>query len=87
MDLFLKQHYLIFYSILQGKAALEKQKQNLEAENVDMANEIKQLSSVRQESERKRKQADQQNQELTMRLAEVEMGRGEVGEKAVKLQV
>lgn len=72
---------------LQSKAALEKQKQTLEAENVDMANEIKQLTSSKQESECKRKQAEQQNQELSVRLAEVEASKEEVDKKITKLQV
>lgn len=72
---------------MQNKAGLEKQKQTLEAENVDMANEIKQLTSGKQESERKRKQAEQQNQELSIRLADIEASKEEVDKKITKLQV
>lgn len=50
----------VSWLIFQSRAALEKAKQTLEAENVDMANEIKQISVARQESERRRKQIDQQ---------------------------
>ena len=71
----------------QNKAGLEKAKQHLEAENVDMANEIKQLSTARQESERKRKQAETQLQDYVIRLTELERNKGEVGEKVSKLQV
>ena len=46
--------------VFQSRAAVEKAKQTLEAENVDMANEIKQISTARQESERRRKQLEQQ---------------------------
>ena len=45
---------------LVHRASLEKAKNNLEAENVDMAQEIKALSSAKQESERKRKQFESQ---------------------------
>ena len=71
----------------RAKGALDKVKGSLEAENVDMANEIKQLSVGKQESERRRKQLDQQVQELTIRLAEVDRSRGDIGEKATKMQV
>ena len=52
-----------------------------------MANEIKQLTSSKQESERKRKQAEQQNQELSVRLAEIEASKEEAEKKITKLQV
>ncbi len=54
---------------------------------MDMANEIKQLNAGKQESERKRKQADSQLQELTLRLAEIERSSGDQQSKVSKLQV
>ena len=52
-----------------------------------MASEIKQLSSGKQESERKRKQLEQHLQELNIRIAETDRAKGDAGEKALKLQV
>ena len=66
---------------------MEKIKSTLEAENVDMANEIKQLNVGKQESERKRKQAESQLQELTLRLAETERSSGDQANKVSKMQV
>lgn len=48
----------MFFAELQTKAALEKAKQGLEAENADLAVELKTVSSTRQECERRRKQAE-----------------------------
>jgi len=48
---------------------------------------LKQVSAGRQEAERKRKQVETQLAETQLRLAELEKGRGEVGDKATKLQV
>lgn len=45
-------------STFQSKAALEKAKQSLEADNADLAIELKTVSSTRQECERRRKQAE-----------------------------
>ena len=71
----------------RAKAAIDKTKQSLEAENVDMANEIKQLSVGKQESERKRKQLDQNVQEMTIKLAELDRNKGDITDRAVKMQV
>ena len=54
---------------------------------MDMANEIKQLNVGKQESERKRKQAESQLQELTLRLAETDRSFGDQQSKVSKLQV
>lgn len=67
--------------------ALEKAKQSLDAEHAEVTNELKQVSAARQEAERKRKQAEQQVQEITFHMTELEKGRGDLGEKVVKLQV
>jgi len=52
-----------------------------------MEAELKQVSSARQEGDRKRKQAEQQLQEVSMRLTELEKTRGDLGDKAAKYQV
>ncbi len=52
-----------------------------------MANEIKQLNVGKAESERKRKQAESQLQELTLRLVETERASGDQHSKVSKLQV
>ena len=71
----------------QNKATLEKQKQQVESDAVDLANELKHITSAKQESERKRKQAEQATSELHVRLAEIERGRSELADKTNKLQV
>jgi len=45
------------------------------------------VSSARQEADRKRKQAEQQLQEVSLRLGELEKTRGDLGDKAAKSQV
>lgn len=62
-------------------------KQTLESENADLAAELKQLSTARQEAERKRKQTEQQLLDLTARLTDVERTKGDVTERTSKLQV
>ena len=62
-------------------------KQTLESENVDMANEIKQLTASKQESERKRKQLETAVQEANIKYVEVERNRSDLIEKVQKLQV
>lgn len=65
---------------------MEKTKATLEAENQEMASDLKSVQMAKQESERKRKQAEQQLAELSVRLAEVERGRGETTDRVSKLQ-
>merc|ERR550534_867166 len=72
--------------VKKNKMALEKIKSTLEAENADMASEIKTLTASRTEGERKRKQLESQFSELQSRLAEAERGRGEGSERLVRLQ-
>jgi len=69
----------------RAKASLEKAKNNLEAENVDMAQEIKALSSAKQESERKRKQFESQAAEFQLRLEDSDRSRVDTEEKLTKL--
>lgn len=71
----------------QSKASLDKQRQTLEAENADLANDLKQVQMAKQESERKRKQVEGQYQEATIRLQESERGRGDNVDKVAKLSV
>ena len=72
-------------SLLQAKATLEKTKATLEAENQEMASDLKSVQMAKVESERKRKQAEQQLAELSIRLQEMEQARAETTEKAIKL--
>ena len=72
---------------LQAKAVLEKTKNTLEAENQDLASDLKQVQMAKQESERKRKQQDAQISETTIKLAELERSKTDASERNVKLQV
>lgn len=51
---------------------MEKTKSTLEAENQDLANDLKQVQMAKQESERKRKQGDSSISEINMKMAELE---------------
>lgn len=50
-----------------------------------MASDLKSVQMAKAESERKRKQAEQQLAELSIRLQEMEQARAETTEKAMKL--
>lgn len=50
-----------------------------------MASDLKSVQMAKVESERKRKQAEQQLAELSIRLQEMEQARAETTEKAIKL--
>ena len=73
--------------IFQTKASLEKVKESLQAENADLANDLKQMQQAKQESERKRKQLESHLQEQSMKLVDVERTKNELGEKLTKMQV
>lgn len=73
-------------SLRKNYANVSKMKQTLEAENVDLANEVKNLNAARVESERKRKQAESSVNELTHKLADTERIRIELLDKSTKLQ-
>nr|XP_006826038.1 PREDICTED: myosin-10-like isoform X2 [Saccoglossus kowalevskii] len=73
-------------SFKRAKAALEKSKHSVEAENTDQRNEIKTLTAAKQESERKRKNLDSQVQEYSIRLNETERTKGELSDRVVKMQ-
>ena len=55
--------------------ALEKAKQSLEAENADLATELKSASAARAEGERRRKQAEAQLADLVAKLQDLERTR------------
>jgi len=52
-----------------------------------MANDLKQLQMAKQESERKRKQVEQQFQESNIRLQESERIKVDASDKCTRLQV
>lgn len=55
-------------SFKKTKVGLEKQKQTLEAENADLATELRNVNQSRQENDRRRKQAEQQFAEVQVRF-------------------
>lgn len=69
------------------KVNLEKAKQALESERVELSNEVKVLLQAKGDSEHKRKKADTQLQELQVKFAEGERVRTELAERVNKLQV
>lgn len=75
------------YLYFQNKQTLEKAKQTLEAENQDLCNDLKSVQMAKTESERKRKQVEQQHQEAVIKLQETERSRGDSSDKASKLSV
>ncbi|XP_065222996.1 myosin heavy chain, non-muscle [Planococcus citri] len=72
-------------SLKKSKAALEKAKQGLEAENADLAVELKTVSSTRQECERRRKQAENALAEIQVKLADSERIKTELADRVSKL--
>ncbi|KAG9510218.1 Myosin heavy chain, non-muscle, partial [Fragariocoptes setiger] len=71
-------------SAKKARAALEKSKATLEAENADMASDIKMLNTQKQEMERRRKQMEIAVQELSTKYAESERQRLEIEDKLAK---
>lgn len=72
---------------VQFKANLEKTKSSLETGNKELGSEVKSLQQAKTESEHKRKKLEAQLQEFTARAAEGERAKGELSERAHKLQV
>lgn len=70
----------------KAKAALEKNKSQLEADNADMANEIKALNIAKQDNERRRKQLEQTVQDLNTKYADSERQKLELAERLNKAQ-
>ncbi|CAE1280277.1 MYH [Acanthosepion pharaonis] len=72
--------------IKKAKSSLEKVKESLQAENADLANDLKQMQQAKQESERKRKQLESHLQEQSMKLVDTDRTKNELGEKLAKMQ-
>ncbi|CAG2189274.1 MYH9s [Mytilus edulis] len=68
------------------KSSLEKVKQKLEHENADLANDLKAVQIAKQESERRRRQVEQNCRELTVKLTEMERMQLDSTNRASKLQ-
>lgn len=71
----------------QARQSLEKAKAVLEEERGNLTAELKILQGGKMESERARKRAEGQLQELTARLAQAEREREEREDRLHKLQV
>ncbi|XP_052834540.1 myosin heavy chain, non-muscle isoform X3 [Octopus bimaculoides] len=73
-------------TVKKTKASLDKMKESLQAENADLANDLKQMQQAKQESERKRKQIESQLQEQSMKLVDVERSKTDLTDKLSKMQ-
>jgi myosin protein heavy chain len=74
-------------NLRKANANVGKVKQTLEAENVDLANEVKNLNQTKVESERKRKQLELNFTEVSHKYQDSERGRVELTERLCKIQV
>lgn len=54
-------------NLKKARSSLEKAKSTLEAENADLATELRNVNSSRQENDRRRKQAESQIAELQVK--------------------
>lgn len=70
----------------KAKTVLEKTKATLEAENADMANELKALNAARQDNERRRKQLELVVQDLNSKYSDSERQKSELLERLNKIQ-
>lgn len=70
----------------KAKAMLEKTKSSLEAENADMASELKALNAARQDNERRRKQLETLVQDLNSKFIESENQKAEILERLNRIQ-
>lgn len=68
------------------KSSLDKVKNQLEAENADMANELKSVTANRQESEKKRKHCEAVISDLQQKIAEADRTRSDVMERMTRLE-
>lgn len=66
---------------------MEKSKQTLEGDNKELGSEVKVLQQAKLESEHRRKKLEAQLQEVLSRVTEGERNKGELTERAHKLQV
>lgn len=73
-------------SARKAKGVLEKAKATLEAENADMANELKALNTARQDNERRRKQLEAIVQDLSSKNSDLERQKAETIERLNKVQ-
>lgn len=55
----------------KNKTILEKAKQSLEADNADLATELRNVNTARQENDRRRKQAEQQIAEIQVNITDI----------------
>ncbi|XP_026804698.1 myosin heavy chain, non-muscle isoform X4 [Rhopalosiphum maidis] len=72
-------------SLKKSKSQLEKSKQTLEAENADLAAELKSSASSKSELERKRKITESQLSEIQSKFAESERSKNELIDRLSKL--
>ncbi|XP_063880376.1 myosin heavy chain, non-muscle-like isoform X8 [Scylla paramamosain] len=68
------------------KGGLDKAKNQLEAENADLANELRNITSSKQESEKKRKQCEAIISDLQVKIAESERSRTDYQERLTRLE-
>uniref|UniRef100_A0A0P4W6V9 Myosin motor domain-containing protein n=1 Tax=Scylla olivacea TaxID=85551 RepID=A0A0P4W6V9_SCYOL len=68
------------------KGGLDKAKNQLEAENADLANELRNVTSSKQESEKKRKQCEAIISDLQVKIAESERSRTDYQERLTRLE-
>lgn len=66
---------------------MEKAKLSQDSANKELASEVKGLQQAKAESEHKRKKLEAQLQEFMARVTEGERAKGELAERAHKLQV
>uniref|UniRef100_T1J1V1 Myosin motor domain-containing protein n=1 Tax=Strigamia maritima TaxID=126957 RepID=T1J1V1_STRMM len=73
-------------NLKKAKLIVDKTKSTLEAENADLANEMKTLQAQKQESEKRRKHIEQQSQEALIKMTELDRIRSELLDRNTKLQ-
>lgn len=83
------QHHssCVIHILFQARQSLEKVKATLEEERQNLTSELKSLQASRMETERGRKRADSQLQEVSSRLTQAEREREDREERIHKLQV
>ncbi|XP_071519991.1 uncharacterized protein zip isoform X2 [Panulirus ornatus] len=69
------------------KGGLDKAKCQLEAENADLANELKGLTASKQESEKKRKQCEAIISDLQLKIAESDRSKSDIQERLTRLEL
>ena len=74
-------------SSTQTKASLEKNKQSAESENQELQEELRLITSAKNDSEAKRRKQEQQIQELSAKLQDTERNRNDLSDKYHKSMV